>query len=109
MALGMLLVIVVRHIDLSVGSVAGFVGALRAVLMVEHEWDWVSASAVCLVAGGLIGAMQGALSPGCASLLHRHAGRHAGLQGPGAGCCPGSRSALPGGLPANGQRLHSWG
>ena len=34
MALGMLLVIVTGHIDLSVGSVAGFVGAVAAVLMV---------------------------------------------------------------------------
>ena len=34
MALGMLLVIVAGHIDLSVGSVAGFVGAVAAVLMV---------------------------------------------------------------------------
>ena len=35
MALGMLLVIVAGHIDLSVGSVAGFIGALAAVLMVQ--------------------------------------------------------------------------
>ena len=35
MALGMLLVIVTGHIDLSVGSVAGFVGALAAVMMVQ--------------------------------------------------------------------------
>ena len=35
MALGMLLVIVAGHIDLSVGSVCGFVGALAAVLMVR--------------------------------------------------------------------------
>jgi putative multiple sugar transport system permease protein len=34
MALGMLLVIVAGHIDLSVGSVCGFIGALAAVLMV---------------------------------------------------------------------------
>jgi len=59
MALGMLLVIVSGHIDLSVGSVCGFVGALAAVLMVEHEWNFVAASAVCLVVGGLIGAAQG--------------------------------------------------
>ena len=37
MALGMLLVIVAGHIDLSVGSVVGFVGALAAVLMVQFE------------------------------------------------------------------------
>ena len=34
MALGMLLVIVAGHIDSSVGSVCGFIGALAAVLMV---------------------------------------------------------------------------
>ena len=33
MALGMLLVIVAGHIDLSVGSVAGFIGAVAALLM----------------------------------------------------------------------------
>ena len=37
MALGMLLVIVAGHIDLSVGSVVGFIGALAAVLMVQFE------------------------------------------------------------------------
>ncbi|MEJ8856803.1 multiple monosaccharide ABC transporter permease [Variovorax robiniae] len=59
MALGMLLVIVAGHIDLSVGSVAGFIGALAAVLMVEYEWHWVPTIAVSLVAGGIIGASQG--------------------------------------------------
>ena len=34
MALGMLLIIVAGHIDLSVGSVSGFVGAVAAVMMV---------------------------------------------------------------------------
>src|SRR5258708_7751857 len=34
MALGMLMVIVSGHIDLSVGSVAGFIGALAAMMMV---------------------------------------------------------------------------
>jgi len=59
MALGMLLVIVAGHIDLSVGSVVGFVGALAAVLMVQWEWHYVPATLVCLVCGGLIGAAQG--------------------------------------------------
>ena len=40
MALGMLLVIVTGHIDLSVGSVAGFVGAVAAVLMVRYQVDY---------------------------------------------------------------------
>ena len=59
MALGMLLVIVAGHIDLSVGSVCGFVGALAAVLMVNLEWHWLPASLLSLVCGGLIGAAQG--------------------------------------------------
>jgi putative multiple sugar transport system permease protein len=59
MALGMLLVIVAGHIDLSVGSVCGFVGALAAVLMVEMQWPVLPALAVCLVAGALIGGLQG--------------------------------------------------
>lgn len=59
MALGMLLVIVAGHIDLSVGSVCGFIGALAAVLMVNYNWHFVPASMVCLLCGGLIGAMQG--------------------------------------------------
>ena len=59
MALGMLLVIVAGHIDLSVGSVAAFVGALSAVMIVN--WDmsvWVVLP-ICLVVGGIIGSMQG--------------------------------------------------
>jgi putative multiple sugar transport system permease protein len=59
MALGMLLVIVAGHIDLSVGSVCGFVGALAAVLMVSLGWHFVPTTLACLVAGGLIGAAQG--------------------------------------------------
>ncbi|HYN64408.1 MAG TPA: hypothetical protein VES36_07385, partial [Candidatus Limnocylindrales bacterium] len=59
MALGMLLVIVAGHIDLSVGSVCGFIGALAAVLMVQFEWHFVPATVVCLACGGLIGAAQG--------------------------------------------------
>ena len=59
MALGMLLVIVAGYIDLSVGSVSGFIGALAAVLMVNHGWHYVPATLVCLGAGALIGAAQG--------------------------------------------------
>jgi putative multiple sugar transport system permease protein len=61
MALGMLLVIVAGHIDLSVGSVCGFVGALGAVLMVEMGWPVLPATLACLLAGALIGGAQGAL------------------------------------------------
>ncbi len=59
MALGMLLVIVAGYIDLSVGSVSGFIGALAAVLMVSWGWHYVPATLVCLAAGALIGAAQG--------------------------------------------------
>lgn len=59
MALGMLLVIVAGHIDLSVGSVCGFIGALAAVLMVQYQWHFVPATLACLLCGGLIGALQG--------------------------------------------------
>ena len=59
MALGMLMVIVLGHIDLSVGSVAGFIGALAAVLMVQYEVHYITATIICLIAGGVIGAMQG--------------------------------------------------
>lgn len=59
MALGMLLVIVAGHIDLSVGSVVGFVGGLAAVLMVRYGVHFVPTIIICLIVGGLIGAAQG--------------------------------------------------
>src|SRR6202047_2047472 len=52
MALGMLLVIVTGHIDLSVGSVAGFIGALSAVLIVQFHVHFTVTMIVCLLAGG---------------------------------------------------------
>ena len=48
MALGMLLIIVTGHIDLSVGSVAGFVGAVAAVLMVRYHIAYPIAFIACL-------------------------------------------------------------
>src|ERR1700740_3486420 len=59
MALGMLLVIVTGHIDLSVGSVAGFVGAVAAVLMVRYHVAYPLAFRAFLVVGALVGAAQG--------------------------------------------------
>jgi ABC-type xylose transport system permease subunit len=59
MALGMLLVIVAGDIDLSVGSVAGFIGALAAVMIVRWHVDFRIAMFLCLVVGGVIGAAQG--------------------------------------------------
>ena len=59
MALGMLMVIVAGHIDLSIGSVVGFIGALAAVLIVHFEMNFVLASVICLIAGAIIGGVQG--------------------------------------------------
>jgi putative multiple sugar transport system permease protein len=59
MALGMLIVIVGGNIDLSVGSVMGFIGALAAVMIVEWGVPVVPTIAVCLLAGTVIGAAQG--------------------------------------------------
>lgn len=59
MALGMLLVIVCGHIDLSVGSVVGFIGALAAVMLVSYEVPVIVTVPACLLVGALIGAAQG--------------------------------------------------
>src|SRR3954452_11086880 len=56
MALGMLLVIVTGHIDLSVGSVAGFIGAIAAVLMVRYGVHCIPAAISCLAMGSLFSA-----------------------------------------------------
>jgi putative multiple sugar transport system permease protein len=59
MALGMLLIIVGGNIDLSVGSIVGFIGAIAATMMVDYKMPWVPVVGLSLVAGGLIGAAQG--------------------------------------------------
>jgi D-xylose transport system permease protein len=67
-ATGMVLVIVSRNIDLSVGSVAGVVGMTYALLMVQvfpstigadTSYGWLLALAGGLAVGALIGAFQG--------------------------------------------------
>jgi putative multiple sugar transport system permease protein len=59
MALGMLLVIVAGHIDLSVGSVSGFIGAVAAVMMVGWKLDPFLTVVACLALGAAIGGLQG--------------------------------------------------
>lgn len=59
MALGMLLIIVAGHIDLSVGSVSGFIGAVAAVMMVNWKIDPFLAGLACLAFGAIIGGAQG--------------------------------------------------
>ncbi|MCF6469496.1 sugar ABC transporter permease [Nonomuraea sp. MG754425] len=59
LAIGMILIIIAGHIDLSVGSVVAVTGALAAVLMVNMGWPWPLALLATLAAGALIGAWQG--------------------------------------------------
>jgi D-xylose transport system permease protein len=64
MATGMVLVIITRNIDLSVGSVLGFTGMMMAVLQVRvfpigTPWNWAASLGCGLALGAAIGAMQG--------------------------------------------------
>jgi D-xylose transport system permease protein len=79
MATGMVLIIVTRNIDLSVGSLLGFLGYTMALVQTDgrisvfglnltigslqhHQWyTWLAALAVGVLLGSLIGAFQGAL------------------------------------------------
>ncbi|MFI7672635.1 multiple monosaccharide ABC transporter permease [Actinophytocola sp. NPDC049390] len=59
LAIGMILVIISGHIDLSVGSVVAVTGAICAVLTVQWGLPWWLAVLATLGAGALIGAAQG--------------------------------------------------
>ena len=59
MALGMLLIIVAGHIDLSVGSIVGFTGGLSAIMLVKWGIHFSIVVPLCLILGGLVGAAQG--------------------------------------------------
>ena len=59
LAIGMLMVIVAGHIDLSVGSVAAFVGIVVAKVMQEFHLPWFVAILFGLAVGAVIGAWQG--------------------------------------------------
>ncbi|MFD5965694.1 multiple monosaccharide ABC transporter permease [Streptomyces sp. NPDC060311] len=59
LAIGMMLVIIAGHIDLSVGSLTAFVGATAAVLMVRNDMPWPVAVILCLAIGAAAGSVQG--------------------------------------------------
>jgi D-xylose transport system permease protein len=70
MATGMALVIITRNIDLSIGSMLGFLGMIMGVMQAdflprllgfEHPATWVIALAAGLALGVVIGALQGSL------------------------------------------------
>ena len=58
----MVLIIVARHIDLSVGSVMGFVGVLIAFLIYTADWSWQAACLMGLAAAIAVSMYQGALT-----------------------------------------------
>lgn len=61
LAIGMTLILILKHIDLSVGYVAGFCGAAAAILMTRYQVNpWLSILIV-LMLGLLIGLYQGLL------------------------------------------------
>lgn len=65
LAIGMVMIIIAGHIDLSVGSVAAFIGAVSGILAVrpleQNGWDWLPASPwfVAIIGAILIGAIVG--------------------------------------------------
>ena len=59
LAIGMILIIIAGHIDLSAGSVVAVCGAVAAVLMVNYDVPWPLALVITLIVGGIIGAWQG--------------------------------------------------
>jgi D-xylose transport system permease protein len=72
MATGMVLIIVSRNIDLSVGSILGVTGMFMALLQQEwiplnlgfgydHWWIWIVTAIAGVAVGGLIGLLQGFL------------------------------------------------
>ncbi|PFG34155.1 multiple monosaccharide ABC transporter permease [Sanguibacter antarcticus] len=59
LALGMLLVIIAGHIDLSVGSVVALTGAVSAVLVIQKGMPWGVGVAAAIGVGLLVGAWHG--------------------------------------------------
>lgn len=59
LAMGMVMVIVAGHIDLSVGSIVAFVGGITAIMMDSWGVPWYLAVLGALVAGAVIGSWQG--------------------------------------------------
>lgn len=59
LAVGMLLVVLLGVVDLSVGSVMAFVGAIAGILMINQKMSPWLVVPICLLVGVIIGAWQG--------------------------------------------------
>src|SRR5690606_8295764 len=59
LTIGMLMLVLLGDIDLSVGSVMAFTGALSAILIIENDMNVLLAILICLGVGVLIGAWHG--------------------------------------------------
>jgi putative multiple sugar transport system permease protein len=59
LAIGMVMVIIAGHIDLSVGSVVATVGGIVAISMRDWGFSWYTAIILAIVVGAAIGAWQG--------------------------------------------------
>ncbi len=59
LAVGMLIVILTGNIDLSVGSVAAFVGAIAGIMMIKNDYNWIISSIAALGVGIAAGAWNG--------------------------------------------------
>ena len=110
MALGMILVIVGGHIDLSVGSVLAFASAVSAVLVIRMGMPWWVGVLAAIVVGIIVGMWQGFWVayvgiPG----VHRHTRGHAAVPRT---HVPRARQriavAVPARLPGGRERLPRW-
>lgn len=59
LAIGMVMVIVAQHIDLSVGSVVAFIGGYCALMITNWHWPWPVAVAASIAMGIIVGCWQG--------------------------------------------------
>jgi putative multiple sugar transport system permease protein len=59
LAVGMVMVIIAGHIDLSVGSIVAFTGAMAGVMITQWNIPWWVAIVLSLIVGALVGAWQG--------------------------------------------------
>src|SRR5207244_4504348 len=61
-AAGMTLVLIIGGIDLSIGSVLGFCGAVLGVAMMDWHWPFWTAASLCLGTGLAAGTLNGLIS-----------------------------------------------